>query len=74
MDKAAIETSQRAILKCIKNAREVTSQVKVRSKIKIVTFRLIGYQCGAKNGCEPKLQNASEGMKKIAYKYKPFTK
>ena len=50
----------------------VTSKVKVRSKVKIVTFRLIGYRDGANNSCESKLcQKAFQTMKKVAYKYGP---
>ena len=41
--KAVIESSQRVLFKGIeKNLKKVTTQVKVRSKVKIVTFCLIG--------------------------------
>ena len=53
--------------------RKVTSQI--RSKVKIAFFRFIGYRDGTKNSCEPKLcQQASQGMKKVAYKYGLYTK
>ena len=59
----------------LKILKKVTGQVKVTSKIKIVTFRLVGYQGGTYNSCEPKLgQKASQGMKKVAHKYGPYTK
>ena len=49
---------------------KVKSHVKVRPRVKIVLFRLIGYQEGTNNSCELKFcQSASEGMKKVPYNY-----
>ena len=42
----------------------------VRSDVKIVNVRLIGYRDGRNMSCQPKLcQKASRGMNKVAYKY-----
>ena len=53
----------------------VTTQVKVGSQAKIVTFRLIGYRDGTNNSCEPKLcQNSSQGMRKVPCKNGRYNK
>ena len=50
-----------------------SSQAKVMPKIKIVTFRLIGYRVWTNCRCEPELcLSPSEAMKKVAYKYRPY--
>ena len=71
----AIESSQRVLFKYFKSLKKVTSQVKVTSKLKIVTFRPIGYWKGNNDSCNPThCQMTCQEMKKAAYKYRPFTK
>ena len=43
VDQAAIEGARRVLESDFKKSQNVTCQVKVRSKVKIVTYRLIGY-------------------------------
>ena len=71
MGEVAIENSQRVFFLIL---TQVTSQV--RSNVKIVTFRLIGYRDRTNNNsCEPKLsQKTYQGIKKVVYKYGPYTK
>ena len=58
-----------------KKNKSVTSQVKVSSKLKVVTFRLVVYRDGTNNSCEARLcQKTYQGMKKVAYKYEPYIK
>ena len=46
----------------------------MRWKVKIVTFCLIGYRDGINYSCTPKrCQKASEWMKKVTYRYGPYT-
>ena len=71
VDKAAIEISQRGAFSGIykENLKRITSQVRARSKIKIVPFRPIGCRDGTNNCWEPKLcQKAFQRMKKVAFK------
>ena len=57
------------------NVRNVTRQVKVRSWVKIETFRLIGYRGGTYDSYELKLcAKAFPGMKKAAYRHVPGSK
>ena len=73
--KAATESPQQVFLRKVKEPKKITSQVKVRSNVKIVTFQLKEYQDGTNKRCEPKLcHKASQRMKKVAYKYGPYTK
>ena len=66
-----IESSHRVLLKEIskKNLKKVTSEVKFRSKVKIVTLHVIDYRDGANNSSESKLcKGATQEIKKVAYK------
>ena len=73
---AAIESAQRVLLKTTKkNLKKFWSKVNVRSKDKIVTFRLSGSRDETFHNYEPKLcQRASKMMKKVEYKYGAYNK
>ena len=68
---AAIDISQRVLSEGIKkNLKKVASHIKVRSKVKTVTFRLIDYWDVTNNSCKSKLcPKASQGMTKAVCKY-----
>ena len=53
----------------------VASQVKGKSNVSISIIRLTDYQEETNNSCEAKpCQKASQGMKKVGYKYGPYSK
>ena len=46
--------------------KSATGPVKVSSKVKVATFRFIGYRGGINNSCEAKpRQNTSQGMENV---------